>query len=241
MSAMPGESGPAVQAINVVKEYWFGGRTLRALNGVTFSVERGLIAAIVGPSGSGKTTLLNLLGALDVPTTGEVIIAGTRLNDLDERGLTAYRRTHVGFVFQRFNLIANLTALENVMLPMEFARVPRRDRVARARELLATVGVEQRAVQRPPVLSGGEQQRIAIARALANDPAIILADEPTGNLDADSGAAVVTLLKQLAQSEHKAVIVVTHNPAVAGAADLILPIRDGRIMADERASLQRAN
>lgn len=237
---MYGESGPGVQVINVEKEYRFGGRTLRALNGVTFSLERGAMAAIVGPSGSGKTTLLNLLGALDVPTAGEVIIAGTRLNDLDERALTAYRRTRVGFVFQRFNLIPNLSALENVMLPMEFARVPRLDRVARGRELLTAVGMEQRAAQRPPLLSGGEQQRVAIARALANDPALILADEPTGNLDADSGTLVVALLRQLAQSRHKAVIVVTHNPAVARSADLVLPIRDGRIVTDDRVSPRAA-
>jgi len=237
---MYGESGPAVQVIDVVKEYWFGGRTLRALNGVRFSLERGMMAAIVGPSGSGKTTLLNLLGALDVPTAGEVIISGTRLNDLDERALTAYRRNRVGFVFQRFNLIPNLSALENVMLPMEFARVPRHDRAVRARELLTAVGMEQRAAQRPPLLSGGEQQRVAIARALANDPALILTDEPTGNLDADSGAVVVTLLRQLARSRHKAVIVVTHNPAVARSADLILPIRDGRIVTDERVSPRAA-
>lgn len=226
---MKEERDEVIAAQDVVKEYRVGGTIVRALNGLTFALRRGLLAAIVGPSGSGKTTLLNLLGALDVPTSGEIHIEGVNLKGLGERELTAHRRARVGFVFQRFNLIPNRSVLENVMLPMEFARVPRAARRERAQGLLTAVGMGERAAQRPARLSGGEQQRVAIARALANDPSLILADEPTGHLDAATGQAIVALLGELAGKRQKTVVVVTHNAAIAAMADVTLAIKDGKI------------
>ena len=165
---------PAVVLERVLKEYRMGASVVEALRGMDLVIPAGVMAAVIGPSGSGKTTLLNLLGALDRPTSGKVRIAGTNLGSLSEAELTGYRRKTVGFVFQDYGLIPNLTALENVMLPMEFARVSREEAKARARQLLEAVGLGHRAAHRPNHLSGGEQQRVAIARALANDPAIIL-------------------------------------------------------------------
>jgi putative ABC transport system ATP-binding protein len=221
---------------DVVKEYRIDGRAVRALDGVDLAVGRGLMVVIVGPSGSGKTTLLNLLGAMDRPTAGEVSIDGTRLDELDERGLTAHRRAKVGFVFQAFNLIPNLAALENAMLPMEFAGVPADERKRRALVLLERVGLADRVNHTPARLSGGEQQRVAIARALANDPAIVLADEPTGNLDSKTGREIVDLLRELARERGKTVIVVTHDEAVEAVADLTVHIRDGRIVETARTA-----
>lgn len=226
---MKEERDEVILARDVVKEYRVGGTVIRALDGATFALRRGLLAAIVGPSGSGKTTLLNLLGALDVPTAGEIYIEGVNLKGLGERELTAHRRARVGFVFQRFNLIPNRNALENVMLPMAFARVPRAERRERAGALLAAVKMGERAAQWPARLSGGEQQRVAIARALANDPSLILADEPTGTLDASTGQAIVMLLGELARKLQKTVVVVTHNAAIAAMADVTLTIKDGKI------------
>jgi len=163
----------------VTKEYRLGNNVVKALNGMDLVIPSGVMAAIIGPSGSGKTTLLNVLGALDRPTSGKVSIVGTDMGGLSEAELTAYRRKIVGFVFQDYGLIPNLTALENVMLPMEFARLPRAKAKKRARSLLEAVGLGHRVAHRPNRLSGGEQQRVAIARAMANDPAIILADEPS--------------------------------------------------------------
>lgn len=213
----------------VTKEYRMGGSEIKALNGMDLEIPSGIIAAIIGPSGSGKTTLLNILGALDKPTSGKVLIAGTELAGLDEAELTAYRRKTVGFVFQDYGLIPNLTALENVMLPMEFARVPRKEAKERARALLEAVGLGHRVSHRPNRLSGGEQQRVAIARALANDPALILADEPTGNLDTKTGKEIVGLLQNLVKERHNTAIVVTHDETIAEAADLRFHIQDGQI------------
>ncbi len=217
----------------VVKEYRLGPNVIRALNGANLTVEQGHMVAIVGPSGSGKTTLLNILGALDRPDSGRVLISGVDLNGLGERELTAYRRQKVGFVFQTFELIPNLSALENVMLPMEFNGVPPKEREARARQLLEAVGLAHRADHRPRRLSGGEQQRVAIARALANDPAILLADEPTGNLDTATGIEIVGLLHRFAE-EGKTVIVVTHDETMAQLADVRAHLRDGVIVETAR-------
>lgn len=214
----------------VVKEYRMGGHTVRALDGVDFELDRGLLVAIVGASGSGKTTLLNLLGAMDHPTSGEVIIAGLRLGGFNERELTAHRRSKIGFVFQAFNLIPNLTALENVMLPLEYNGVAAGERRRRALELLEQVGMAHRLGHKPARLSGGEQQRVAIARALANDPPVILADEPTGNLDSITGKQVMELLHGLAHERGKTVVVVTHDETIRARADITLHIRDGRIL-----------
>jgi putative ABC transport system ATP-binding protein len=189
------------------KEYPMGGRSVRALDGVNLELERGQFVAVVGASGSGKTTLLNVLGAMDQPTSGRVVVDGAELASLDESGLTEYRRHKVGFVFQNFNLIPNLTALENIMLPMELAGVPGAERRARSAALLQRVGMAHRARHKPAQLSGGEQQRVAIARALANDPAMILADEPTGNLDSKTGREIIELLRELARERGKTVVV----------------------------------
>ena len=213
-----------------LKEYAMGDRSVRALDGVSLEVERGLLVAIVGASGSGKSTLLNLLGAMDQPTAGQVVVDRADLASLDDRGLTEYRRHKVGFVFQNFNLIPNLTALENVMLPMEFAGVPAADGRARSAALLERVGMAHRAQHTPARLSGGEQQRVAIARALANDPVMILADEPTGNLDSKTGREIMALLRELTRERGKTVVVVTHDEEIAAVADLVVHMRDGRIV-----------
>jgi ABC-type lipoprotein export system ATPase subunit len=215
----------------VSKEYRMGGRCVRALDGVNLELGRMQLAVILGASGSGKSTLLNLLGAMDRATAGRVVVEGIDLGTLDEQALTDYRRHKVGFVFQNFNLIPNLSAIENVLLPMELAGgVPAARRRARATELLEGVGLAHRARHKPSQLSGGEQQRVAIARSLANDPAMILADEPTGNLDSKTGQEVIELLRELAREQGKTVIVVTHDSAAAAAADLIVGMRDGRIV-----------
>lgn len=213
----------------VTKDYILSGNRIRALDELNFAVPAAILVAVVGPSGSGKSTLLNVIGALDRPDSGKVFIQGSRLDGLSEADLTAHRRKTAGFVFQDYGLIPNLTALENVMLPMEFAKVRRSEARDRARALLDAVEMGARTAHRPNKLSGGEQQRVAIARALANDPAIILADEPTGNLDTATGKGVVSLLRRLADDHHKTVIVVTHDESIAQSADMRFHIRDGRI------------
>jgi ABC-type lipoprotein export system ATPase subunit len=220
----------AAELIDVTKEYRMGPNVVKALDGMNLVLTKGVLAAVIGPSGSGKTTLLNILGALDRPTSGKVYIDGTELGSLKESQLTAYRREKVGFVFQDFGLIPNLTALENVMLPMEFARVRRGEAKRRGRELLEVVAMGHRLSHRPGKLSGGEQQRVAIARALSNDPAIILADEPTGNLDSKTGKEIVSLLGQLAKKRGKTVIVVTHDENLSELAGVKVHIQDGRIV-----------
>ncbi|MGE0288439.1 MAG: ABC transporter ATP-binding protein [Bradyrhizobium sp.] len=212
----------------VSKLYGRGDQVVKALDGIDLSLpERGM-AALVGPSGSGKSSLLHLIGAMDRPSSGEVVVAGRLLNTLPEAGLTAFRRNTVGFVFQGFNLIPNLSALENVMLPMEFAGVPATERRRRATELLDRVDLTARLTHRPRELSGGEQQRVAIARALANNPRLILADEPTGNLDSKTGRVIYALLKNIAVE--RTVVVVTHAEALAGLADQVIHISDGKLV-----------
>ena len=213
----------------VTKEYRLGNNVVKALNGMDLVIPSGVMAAIIGPSGSGKTTLLNLLGALDRPTSGKVSIVGTDMGGLSEAELTAYRRKTVGFVFQDYGLIPNLTALENVMLPMEFACLPRAEAKKRARSLLDAVSLGHRVAHRPNRLSGGEQQRVAIARSMANDPAIILADEPTGNLDTKTGNEIIGLMRDLVKERKKTAIIVTHDEVIANSADLRLHIQDGQI------------
>jgi putative ABC transport system ATP-binding protein len=185
--------------------------------------------ALVGPSGSGKSTVLNLIGGLDRPTDGEVWVNGTELTGSDEQVLTRHRRRQVGFVFQSFNLLPRLTAEENVALPLMFSRVPEQERTGRARALLERVGLESRLAHRPTQLSGGEQQRVAIARALVGRPVLLLADEPTGNLDSSTGAEIMGLLKELNQEEGLTLVVVTHDAEVAAFADRVIGLRDGRV------------
>jgi putative ABC transport system ATP-binding protein len=200
-----------------------------ALRGVDLTVARGEFVALVGPSGSGKSTVLNLVGGLDQPTSGQVWINGTELSASDERTLTQHRRRHVGFVFQSFNLLPRLTAEENVALPLMFSDVSEKERRARARALLERVGLEHRLEHRPTQLSGGEQQRVAIARALVGEPALLLADEPTGNLDTTTGAEIMALLKKLNQEGGLTLLFVTHDAEVAALADRVVELRDGRV------------
>jgi putative ABC transport system ATP-binding protein len=214
---------------NVIKEFKQGMGVVKALDGVNLEIEQGIFAVIVGPSGSGKSTLLNMLGALDRPTSGEVYIDGVNLNEVSEAELTVHRRNKVGFVFQQFNLIPNLTAVENVMLPMEFAGIEPQKAKARAEDLMKQVKIGHRMDQLPPKLSGGEQQRVAIARALANDAPIILGDEPTGNLDSATGKEIISLFKQLVKEQGKTAIMITHDPSIGEEADMLIRIRDGKV------------
>jgi putative ABC transport system ATP-binding protein len=227
------ENRTVVALKDVVKEFQQGAAPVRALNGATMDVGQREFAVIVGPSGSGKSTLLNMLGALDRPTSGTVCIDGTDLNTVSEAELTRHRSGKVGFVFQQFNLIPNLTALENVMLPMEFAGRDAKSARTRAEQLLRQVGMGHRMHHRPAKLSGGEQQRVAIARALANDAPVILADEPTGSLDSATGKEIIRLFKRLVEENGKTVIVITHDLSIGEEADRLIRIRDGKVVTDE--------
>jgi len=218
-----------VELVEAVKTYKLGKTEVRALRGVSLSVKEGEFVAIMGPSGSGKSTLLHVIGCLDRPDQGRVYLNGQEVSGLSEDRLAEFRGKFVGFVFQTFNLVPTLSVLENVELPMTFQGVPRKRRLALARELLVQVGLGERLRHRPAELSGGERQRVAIARALVNDPKLILADEPTGNLDSVSGAQVMELLKGLNEEQDKTLIVVTHDPEIASYAGRTVHIRDGRI------------
>jgi len=221
------EKKALIELRDVAKYYKKRGEVVKAVDGINREIPTTGMVAIVGPSGSGKSTLLHMIGAMDRPTRGEVTVAGKILNGLAEKDLTRFRRETVGFVFQTFNLIPNLTVLENVSLPMEFNHVPRDERLGRAKSLLERLGLGQRLKHRPSELSGGEMQRVAIARALANNPPLILADEPTGNLDSQTGQTIYELLKEI--SSERTVLVVTHAAALAQMANTVLHIRDGRI------------
>ena len=225
-------TGALVTATDVHRDYALSGAAVHAVRGVSLEIARGEYVAIVGPSGCGKSTLLNLLGAIDRPTRGNVSIAETVVSALPDRDATAFRLTHIGFIFQRFYLLPVLTARENVELPMAEAKVPARQRRERARELLGYVGLAERSEHRPAELSGGEQQRVAIARALANRPTILLADEPTGELDAQTGNDVIELFGRL-NRDGMTLLVVTHDEKLAGAARRVVHMLDGRVVRDE--------
>jgi len=216
---------------NVTKKFQSGETTVTAASDITFNVPDGQFASVVGRSGSGKSTLLSLLGALDKPTSGSIMVGDKDITKLGDHQLIAYRGRSIGFVFQNYNLIPSLTALENVALPMEFAKVPKPQRIARAKELLAEVGLEPDQMDRKPArLSGGQQQRVAIARALANKPKLILADEPTGNLDSATGKMIFDLLHQLSRKENTTIIVVTHDLEIAGKTDRTFKLEDGKLV-----------
>jgi putative ABC transport system ATP-binding protein len=217
------------RTVGLSRRFKMGSAFVDALRGVDLSVGRGEFVALVGPSGSGKSTVLNLIGGLDRPTDGEVWIDGVELGSADERTMTRHRRQHVGFVFQTFNLLPRLTAVENVALPLMFSGVAQGERMDRAKTLLRRVGLGERLTHRPGQLSGGEQQRVAIARALVGRPVLLLADEPTGNLDSTTGNGIMTLLKGLNQESELTLLVVTHDPEVAAFADRIVTLRDGRV------------
>jgi putative ABC transport system ATP-binding protein len=228
------EAPPAVVARGLRKTYRLGSSVVRALDGLDLVVERGEFVAIMGRSGSGKSTLLHVLGGLDRPDEGQVVIEGQDITRLSNGQVTRLRREKVGFVFQEFNLVPTLTALENVELPLRYAGVSRGERRRRAAEALAMVGLGERLHHRPSQLSGGEQQRVAIARALVNRPAVVLADEPTGELDSQTAMQVVDLMRGLARELGQTFVIVTHDPAVGERCQRIIRMNDGRIISDER-------
>lgn len=218
-----------IELKGVTKKYKMGDEIIKALDGVNLKINDGEYVAIVGPSGSGKTTLANIIGGLDSPDSGEVVVDGMNLTQANDSLLSAYRNKKIGFVFQTFNLQPNYTALENVIVPLIFARMGVGQRKKRAEDCLESVGLKNRIKHRPTQLSGGERQRVAIARALANNPEIIIADEPTGNLDSQKGSEVISILKELNRQAKITVIIITHDASIAREAKRIINIKDGRV------------
>ncbi len=229
-------SAPMVEAAGLEKTVRSGDRSLTILKDLDLAVERGAVVAIRGPSGSGKSTLLGLLAGLDLPTRGGVRIAGTDLATLDEEGLARFRSRNIGFVFQAFHLLPNLTALENAAVPLEIAGDP--DAVERAAEVLDSFGLTPRAHHLPSQLSGGEQQRVAIARAISNRPRLVLADEPTGNLDEETGGRIAALLMEVRDRFGTTIVVATHDADLAGRADCRLLLRGGALAPDRPAAVR---
>ena len=217
-----------IKVENVKKEYILGEAVINALRGVDLEIERGKLLAIMGPSGSGKTTLMHLIGCLDIPTSGKIYLEDEDISKLSEEALAHIRNKKIGFVFQQFNLLTRITILENVMTPLMYAHVPVKERKERAEEALKEVGLAERMSHRPAELSGGQRQRVAIARALVTEPSIILADEPTGNLDTETGASILEMFKKI-NDNGKTVVIVTHDPEVSAMAERIVHIRDGLI------------
>jgi len=218
-----------IETENLARYYEVGGEIIKALNGVDLKVRRGEYLSIVGPSGSGKTTLFNMIGGLDRPTRGRVVIDGVDVSQLDAYELAWLRCRKIGYIFQTFNLIETLTALENVALPTIFAGVPRAEGTKKAEIFLKTVGLDQRLNHKPSELSAGQQQRVAIARAMANDPSIILADEPTGNLDLHTGTEIINLIRDLNKTRGMTVIAATHDLKMIEVSDRVIWMRDGEI------------
>ncbi|GAA0968493.1 ABC transporter ATP-binding protein [Acrocarpospora macrocephala] len=227
---------PAFEAVALTRSYQLEGVSVEALRGVDLTVASGEFAAIIGPSGSGKSTLMHLLGCLDRPTSGTLRVGGVDVATLTDTELAELRNQTIGFVFQSFHLLARTSALDNVALPLVYRGVPRAERRTRARAALEAVGLAHRLAHRPAQMSGGEQQRVAIARALVGDPKVVLADEPTGNLDSRNGAEVMNLLQRLNADSGVAVILVTHEPEVAGRARRQIHVRDGVIELDTGSS-----
>lgn len=224
---------PIIRLRNVAKYYHMGDETVKALDDISIDIYKGEFVAIVGPSGSGKSTAMNLVGALDFSTKGDIYLDNINIEKLEESDLAQIRGKRIGFIFQTFNLINTLTAVENVMLPMIFQGVGYEERLSRAKELLTKMGLEHRFTHLPQQLSGGERQRVAVARALANDPEVILADEPTGNLDTKRGEEIANMLTQL-NKEGKTIILITHDMYVAKHATKIYHLRDGKLVKSQR-------
>jgi putative ABC transport system ATP-binding protein len=220
---------PVVQANELRKQYQLGSNKVDALAGVDFLVEKGEFVAIMGPSGSGKSTLLHMIGGLDQPSGGEILLAGSRLSQLKDKKATLLRRRNIGFVFQFFNLLPTLSAEENITLPLLIDGQNPKDYQGRLESLLQLTGLSDRRSHKPEQLSGGEQQRVALARALITEPAILLADEPTGNLDSKTGTAIMELLRQSCDQLNQSIVVVTHDPRAAAYADRVVFLRDGRL------------
>ncbi len=218
---------------NITKEYRMGDDVIHAVSGVSLEIKEGEFVALVGPSGSGKSTTMHIIGGLDTPTTGRVIVDGQDLTRASDKELSRYRNKKVGFVFQAFNLHPNYTATENVALPLVFSGIPRSRRMKLAAEALETVGMSERAMHRPNQLSGGERQRVSIARALVTQPKIILADEPTGNLDSKNGKHVMELLSRLNKEKGITLVIVTHDMEIASIAGRMIKMRDGHIIEDD--------
>ncbi len=225
------ETATYIQIRNLRKTYVMGKAKVHALDGLDLDIREGSMTVIMGPSGSGKSTLLYLLGGLDRPTAGKIILNGMTVDSMDENQLAVYRRKMIGFIFQSFNLVTSMTALENVAFPMRFAGIPARSRRKRAFDLLKQVGLEKRALHLPTELSGGEQQRVAIARSLINQPKVILADEPTGNLDTATGYGIMQLLSDLHKAGHT-VVVVTHDPRMKHFATSTVYLLDGKVVSE---------
>ena len=218
-----------IRTENLTKVYRMGDAEVYALHDVNLDIQEGEFIAIIGPSGSGKSTLLNMIGCLDTPTSGVVFIDGIDTGKLSENGLAEIRREKIGFIFQQFNLVHTLNALENVALPMFFAGVKRETRLKRAEELLANVGLGDRIYHKPSEMSGGQQQRVAIARALSNDPEVVIGDEPTGNVDTETGNTIIDILEAL-NKEGRTVVVVTHDAEIAARVGRTKRMRDGRVL-----------
>lgn len=218
-----------IELQNVKKIYKIGSIEVPALRGVSLKIARGEFVSIVGPSGSGKSTLMHLIGCLDIPSSGKVLFEGQDISTFDESELAEIRGQKIGFIFQNFNLITSLTAQENVELPLVFQDVPDKERKTRAQKLLEKMGLGTRMNHKPQEMSGGEQQRVAVARALVVEPSLILADEPTGNLDSHTSAEIMHLLKQLHERENKTIVLVTHEPGYADFADRKIHLRDGML------------
>ena len=226
-------NGALIKLSDLVKTYDMGETEVKALDGVSLSIERGDYIAIMGPSGSGKSTLMNLIGCLDTPTAGTYILNGREVETLDDNALAEIRNKEIGFIFQTFNLLSRTNALQNVELPLIYAGVPRQERHRRASEALVAVGLGDRMSHKPNEMSGGQRQRVAVARALVNNPSILLADEPTGNLDSKTGDEIMDLFDELARKGNT-IILVTHEEYIANRARRIVKLRDGKILSDLR-------
>ncbi len=239
MNKMAKADKPIIELKDVWKIYQMGDVEVVALSGLSLAVKKGEFVSIMGPSGSGKSTAMNMIGALDIPTKGQILLEGLDIAKFSESDLAQLRGRKIGFIFQQFNLIPTLTAIENIMLPMIFQNIPRQERVVRARKLLELVDLGDRIYHKPTELSGGQQQRVAIARSLANNPDVVLADEPTGNLDSKTGGTVMDFLKKLHETEGKTIIMVTHDEDIAKRADRIEYLLDGRVVKTLKNNVKR--
>lgn len=228
--AVKKKSGPVITVKDLYKIYRIGENRVRALNGVSFTINRGEFCAIVGTSGSGKSTLLNMLAGLEKPTKGEIVIAGEHMETKNENQLVRFRREHIGFIFQSFNLMGTMNAVENVALPLTFQGISKKERIRRAKKMVHMVGLDKYWSHKPNQMSGGQQQRVGVARALVVRPEIIFADEPTGNLDSNTSREIMNLMQNVVREQNQTLIMVTHDNTLAGFADRIIRIVDGRIV-----------